>query len=186
MARQWGCRWLRLLQPDARPAITFRDGPITIKAAAKADPQKIGEELARITTANSGKLTPQDVVDAARSTRSALHRHFEWDDAKAAAAHRLSQAREIIAIIRVVDKEADTGRRQVFLSVADRGGVSYRTVEEVRGSADLQRIVLNQADRDLAAWQRRYAEIVDAVGHVEQARAAVQRRREELETRAAA
>lgn len=168
------------------PKYVFRDGPITIKAAAKADPQKIGEELSKITVAHGGKLTPHDVVEAARSTRSALHRHFEWDDERAAAAHRLSQAREIIAVIRVVDKEADSGRRQVFLSVADKGGVSYRTVEEVRGSADLQRIVLNQADRDLAAWQRRYAEIVDAVGHIEQARAAVQRRREQLETRAAA
>ena len=170
----------------AGPKYVFRDGPITIKAAAKADPQKIGEELSKITAASGGKLTPQAVVLAARNTRSALHRHFEWDDARAAAAHRLSQAREIIAIIRVVDREADTGRRQVFLSVAEKGGVSYRTVEEVRGSVDLQRIVLNQADRDLVAWQKRYAEIVDAVGHVEQARAVVQRRREELETRAAA
>lgn len=170
----------------AGPKYVFREGPVTIKAAAKADPQRIGEELTRISDALEGKLTPQAVVESARSTRSALHKHFEWDDEKAAVAHRLSQAREIISIIRVVDKAAESGRRQVFLSVADKGGTSYRTVDEIRGSLQLQTIVLAQADRDLAAWQRRYAEISDAIGHIKEARAVVQRRRQEIETRVTA
>ena len=36
------------------------------------------------------------VVEAARDDQSPLHRHFEWDDAKAAHTERLSQARGII------------------------------------------------------------------------------------------
>ncbi len=80
---------------------TFRDEPVAILNAKKADPQKIGRALAKIAEANAGRLTPGAVVEAARSPNSALHRHFEWDDRKAAEAYRRDQAREIIAVIRV-------------------------------------------------------------------------------------
>lgn len=54
------------------------------------------DELAR-----GGSLTPQAVVDAARSPESPLHECFEWNDKKAAARFRIVQARRLIARLEV-------------------------------------------------------------------------------------
>ena len=60
------------------------DEPLTIKSADKANPQKIGEALTAISVTHGGHLVPAAVVDAARDTKSILHRHFEWNDKAAA------------------------------------------------------------------------------------------------------
>ncbi len=56
--------------------------------------------------ANGGRLTPDAMVEDARSKRSALHPFFEWDDKKAAHAHRIEQARDLISRWRVVHHDA--------------------------------------------------------------------------------
>ena len=158
------------------------DGPLTIKGAAKANPQRIGEELAKVAAAAKGRLTPSAVVEAARNPRSALHKIFEWDDAKAAQSWRLEQAREIIRVVRVIDE--DDQPQRAFLSIGDKAGVSYRSAEEVSHSRDLQLAVLRQAERDLEAWEKRYREIEDICDLVRSAREMVSRRRAEMESRA--
>ena len=50
----------------------------------------------------SGRLTPRAVIDAARPKGSPLHRYFEWNDGRAAAAYRLDQARFIIRHVRII------------------------------------------------------------------------------------
>lgn len=50
---------------------------------------------------DDGRLEPSDVVQTARDPASPLHPLFEWDDAAAAAAHRLEQARNVIKRVRV-------------------------------------------------------------------------------------
>src|ERR1700680_1931431 len=102
---------------------TFKDEPLTIKNKAKATPQKIGEALAQIAAASNGHLTPKAVVSEARNNRSVLHRHFEWDDAVAAEAFRLDQARTLIRSIRVVDNENDE-TPPAWVSISDKGGTS--------------------------------------------------------------
>lgn len=160
----------------------FKDAPVAIMNAKKADPQRIGQALARIAADGGGRLTPDAVVEAARNARSALHRHFEWDDAKAASAYRLEQAREIIRVIRLDDGAEEPTR--AFLSVKDDSGVSYRTSQEVSGSIDLQLAVLKQAERDLDAFQKRYKELTEVCSDVISAREKVKTRREQLEARA--
>lgn len=49
-----------------------------------------------------GRLTPAQVVEAAKNKQSALHRCFQWDDTKAAASYRLQQAGEVIRQVRLV------------------------------------------------------------------------------------
>jgi hypothetical protein len=84
--------------------------PVILNNLDKADPQKIGEELEKIAGNNQGMLKADAVVDAAKSRKSALHHHFEWDDAKAANAHRLMQARHLVRSISIedVDTEEET------------------------------------------------------------------------------
>lgn len=61
--------------------------------------EEIQERLASLV--NNGTLTPERVVLDARDPNSPLHGEFEWDDSKAAASHRLDQARRLISSVRV-------------------------------------------------------------------------------------
>ena len=165
---------------------SFKEGPVTIKNKSKADPQIIGTALGKIAEQYGGNLTPKAVVDAARNSRHPLHKHFEWDDALAAEAFRLEQARTIIRIIHVEDAKTETGTAAAFYSIADKGGVAYRTHDEVKNSAALQIIIMQQATRDLEAWERRYREITDVCEMVRGARMKLQEKQSKIETRKAA
>lgn len=158
---------------------SFREGPLTFKNAKTADPQKIGEALATISISNGGKLETKAVVSAATSPKHVLHKHFEWDDKVAADRYRQETAREMIQVIRVVEDtkpQSEQRERRAYLSIGEKDGRSYRTVEEVIGSKDLQLKVLQQAERDLEAWQFRYAELQEICDIVTTARAKLQER----------
>lgn len=153
------------------------DEPLRLKAAGKANPQVIGEALDKIRVAAGGELEPKAVVDAAREKSHPLHAHFEWDDSLAAEAYRLDQARNVIRVVRVVDAATEEGTARAFVSVNGKNGVSYRSVDDVKHSRDLQQAVLAQAERDLEAFERRYRELKDICSIVRTARETVQRRR---------
>jgi hypothetical protein len=170
------------------PAIryVFKDGPITIKGAKNADPQVIGEALAAIIgEENDESRLPKRVVDSARDPESPLHCHFEWDDAVAAEKHREEQARGLIRSI-VADDGSGNEPVRAFLSIADKGGTSYRTIEEIRSSVDLQQRLLAGAERDLEAFTARYRALKEICAIVEKAKVAVKAKRTNNETRAAA
>jgi hypothetical protein len=160
----------------------FRE-PLTIRAADKADAQKLGEALAKIAAETGGELTPKAVVQAASNPRHLLHRHFTWNDAEAAAAFRLDQARTIIRCVRVEDEDAEDGSTFAYVSVATKGGVSYRSIGDVKGSADLQAAVLKAAQRDLEAFERRYRAMEDVCEVIRKAREMVERKRPKTENR---
>lgn len=64
-----------------------------------ADAQVIGPVLGSL--AEHGPVTARDVLEAAHSSNSPLHKYFEWDDAKAAELQRLGVAREMVKTVRV-------------------------------------------------------------------------------------
>lgn len=142
----------------------------------RADPQLIGEELDAIRLKSGGSLHPQDVVTGARDPKSVLHPHFEWNDAKAAEAHRMDQARALIRSIRVIDEEDDDRARPAFLSIRADDGVGYRAYRDVLSSADLRERLLAQAQRDLDSWTQRYRELREIVELIEPARRELRRR----------
>lgn len=162
----------------------FRDAPITIKGADKADPQRIGEALSKIAAEANGELTPKAVVENARNPRHVLHKHFEWDDAKAAESFRIEQARTVIRCIHAEDEDASEGHAPAFVSISDKGGVSYRTLADIKSSADLQARVLAQAERDLEAFNRRYTSLQDICAIIRTAQAEIKRKRAKSENRA--
>lgn len=164
---------------------TFKDGPVTIKNAKRADPQKIGSALAKIAEQQKGRLTPPAVVEAARDTRNPLHKHFEWDDKIAAESFRIEQARMLIRSVALVGDE-DAEPAPAFLSISDKGGTSYRAMAEILDSADLQNAVLAAAERDLAAFEKRYRQLKDICEIVSDARAKISARRNKHESRASA
>jgi hypothetical protein len=164
----------------------FKEGPLTIKAAKDADPQAIGVALATIAENGGGELTPKAVVESAREEDSPLHGHFDWDDATAAEKWRIEQARDIIRCIRVEDETSDGDPPRAFLSIRDDGGTSYRSVDEIRSSSDLQEKLLAAAERDLEAFTVRYRSLKEICAIVETAKTVAKARRSKNETRAAA
>lgn len=166
---------------------TFNEEKVlSIQNKDKADPQKIGKALEEISEKVGGHLTPRAVVDAARDRKNALHVHFEWDDKLAAESYRITQARDIIQAIHIVSDSVPSGYARAFLSISDKSGTSYRTLEEVMSSADLQSRILAQAERDLISFETRYSELQDICGIVRKAREKVASKRIKHENRAVA
>ena len=150
----------------------------TIKNAAKADPQKIGEALEKIAAKAGGHLTPAATVEEAKNPRHILHNHFDWDDAVAASSWRLDQARTLIRSVQIEDDTAESGHAPAFISISEKGGTSYRSLETVRLDADLQSKVLAAASRDLEAWQNRYRALQDVCVVIREAQDILRRKRE--------
>lgn len=152
-----------------KPLYTFKDGVISLKNAKKANPQKMGEELTDVSNSNGGRMHPAAVVERARSTESTLHKHFEWDDSVCGIQQRLLQARNIISIIRIKETEQEDPI-PAFISIKDTTGTAYRTAGEIIKSEHLQLYVLQQANRDLMAFEKRYKELADICKQVKFAR----------------
>lgn len=143
---------------------------LPIKAAKGAKAQVMGEALAKIAADNAGRLKPKNVVEAARDPKHPLHKHLEWDDGKAAHAHRLEQARAIIRIVKEDRPDTPSGSVRSFVSVNESQGRSYRPIADIERSAVLQAQVLDAAQKDLDAFEKRYRDLTDVLEHVAEAR----------------
>jgi hypothetical protein len=118
----------------------------------------IATELARIAAESDGQLIPARVVDAARDPASPLHDKFEWDDSKAAEAHRLNQARTLIRSVKMV---VETNQRIITAPAfvrdpthAARDGGYVHTLS-LRSDEDLAReAVIAEFQRASAALKR--------------------------------
>lgn len=119
--------------------------------------QIAAERLHRIRTQN-GELTPRLVVDDAANANSPLHPCFEWNDERAADAHRLWQARRLMGSI-VVAEYADAP-----VSVETRAFVhitaeepQYVPIEVAMTNVDMREEILDRAKKEIRIWKQRYA-----------------------------
>jgi hypothetical protein len=119
--------------------------------------QCIREELLAISKKHKGILKPCDVITyAERHKNSALYSQFTWDDSKAAHAHRLFQARQIILKVNVTINIQDKPITiRPFVSIhSDRyngAGGGYRNIIELKEEhillAELQQQALDELRR---------------------------------------
>lgn len=118
-------------------------------------------ELEAIRLRHGGILRAADVVEGARDPGHPLHEEFEWDDDKAAAAFRLWQARELIAVVVILEPQTQTEVRAYCSLQQDRkqaaGG--YRATFEVLSDAALRLTLIAEALHDLKLWQRKYKQL---------------------------
>lgn len=144
----------------------------------------IGAELHRLTEEAGGKLTPEQVEEAARSESSPLHPYFTWDDAEAAYLYRLDEARHLIRSVRVTYVKQEKSEPVVvraFYNVEqpkpekplERQNI-YVPVGVAMENPDYRRQILGQALMEAKHWKRKYndltelAVVFDAIEKAEQ------------------
>lgn len=125
------------------------------------NPSAAHAELKRLEAAKGG-LTLEAIVTRARGKKSPLHSLFEWDDTKAAEAHRRRQARLLKKNLQVVVVHAD-GRQEppepAFVTVRVQSTSSATSSSSRRVVASGKAIasdVLMEAIVDLRQWQRKF------------------------------
>lgn len=131
-------------------------------SGVKGDPQAVGEELARLHSANGG-LRPEEVVENARDPNSPLHSNFEWDDGKAAEEHRKSQARRLIASVRILTPSSEGPKQTIaWISVkTPEVGRAYQPALDVLSDAELRLRALSEVKQAIEGLQRRFAHMLD-------------------------
>ena len=141
----------------------------------EADAQAVGERLATIARDADGALHPKDVVVDARKPTSPLHHLFEWDDRKAAIAHRLHQAREVITaiVVRVSPTDETTTRAYVQQETDYEAGDGRFVAVDIREERPFVLVPAQERARvELARWIQRYRgrpELAEAVRCAEEA-----------------
>lgn len=128
--------------------------------------EAVKKRLIEIEEANGGRLTPDAVVRDAKRKDSPLHSCFEWDVKKAAAAHWIEQARDLITSIRIVVKTERTNVSAVYYvrdPAAKSGEQGYVSVTKVRTDADMAREVLVAEFGRVADMLRRARELAAAL-----------------------
>lgn len=134
--------------------------------------RSLREEIVREFTARHGGLFDPEAFVAEVQRKGAAHpafEWFEWDDAAAASAHRIEQAREFVSDLRVTFSVEIIGRNQSItiremeapfalspLSGRRTGGYYITDPRDPEHMAEL----CHQARRDLDAWLRRYGSAV--------------------------
>ena len=115
----------------------------------------IRDELLAIQQADPGNvLYPPAVVAWARANvGSALHAAIEWDDERAADAHRLWQIRRLIQLHITAE---DGSPQMVSLSIDRAANGGYRSVSDVVKAPDLRQIMLDDALAELERVQIKY------------------------------
>lgn len=132
----------------------------------KPMPKGVSAEIVGLTIENliakHGEARPDAVVDLARDPDSPLHPCFEWDDTKAAEAHRLDQARYILRAVVIVREDAPDTTIRAFVNAEREGG--WKTIEAVLADPTSRDLLLEQAKRDLEAFVRKYHALEELSG----------------------
>ena len=116
--------------------------------------QDAGAEIERIGK-QSGKITPETVLEQSRGADSVLHKCFDWDDASAAEKYRRAQARDIInnlVTVTVHGAQTETPVR-VFVNIQNE----YKSIEEVSVNSDYTGDMLKDALKELVSFKQKYA-----------------------------
>lgn len=127
------------------------------------DPEIAGQVLSRIEAGSNGGMVAEAILAEAQARTSPLHPHFEWDNKKAAHAHRLEQANYLIRSIEKIEvtPEGDGPPVRAFVSVVQEERRSFVSTERALCDTELRAQVLAQAWRDFDALRRRHAELTE-------------------------
>lgn len=147
----------------------FREGT-RFQSGAKTDPIAVGDHLELLRKRCKGELTPRDVVNDARHNNSPLHSFFEWDDHEAAEQHRLSQARGLIKSVVAIytDNGKSPVKQSAYVHINEPETPHYREMTHALSQEETRQRVLKSAWRDLQGWRRKYKDLQEFAGLIDQ------------------
>jgi hypothetical protein len=119
------------------------------------DAQRVGTVIGELTT-TMGKVTPKAVLEVARDPSSVLHRYFEWDDTRAAEAHRLGQATYLLRSIEVSYSGKPEERARAFHIIRSEGTRGYVPLQMILTDQDMTEQLVRRAKDEQVSWARRY------------------------------
>lgn len=124
----------------------------------------IAAELVRIGEANKGLVTPEMIVQEARSKDSPLHDYFDWTEKVAAEKWRLFQAGQLLRSVDVVIELSAKPPivTRAFISFGDAKG--YHSVEAVMNDDALRKQLLAQAKSEMYALLKKYQDLEELSG----------------------
>lgn len=110
------------------------------------------------------EITPRDVLHDASDPRSVMHSFFEWDNRKAAAAHRLHQARQLLARLVVIYHDAlgqETSVREYVHLLHSRPSThelkgGYFPRQKAITNSGLEQQCVEKAVVELESWMNRW------------------------------
>lgn len=110
--------------------------------------------------AEHNELTPGLLVNLARDPGHPLHSRFEWNDAVAGEHHRQTQARRIIASVKVryasPTDETRTVKARAYHAIPTPKGSVYKSTEDIINDPFSRRLLQNQMRLDFQAMMVRY------------------------------
>jgi len=123
------------------------------KAEQFAAERAVLEKLAK---QNGGLLEVDHVLIEAQNPQSILHKHFQWDNDKAAEAYRKHQARQLIQkCVVTIDKAPDvTIRAFVSLSTDQYSNGGYRMTSTVLSDDNLKGQLLHDMQLAIVKWKK--------------------------------
>ena len=119
----------------------------------KCDPETAYNEIHSLPV-----VTSETIVEKARDESCPLHDDFEWNDTVAGHKYRLQQARVMLSSLIVVDEsisKKENTEVRAFVSVPEPK--VYEPIKVVIQHQDKYEHMLEQAVRELKAFERKYA-----------------------------
>jgi hypothetical protein len=174
----------------------FTDGPLPFRNVAKLDPQRMGEAVAEVRAKVARKERTGERLDKiedsiprllyAAAVREADHPFapvLERNEKRAAYLHNLSIIRSAIRTIRIVNEESgDKTPAFVHLSRGKLVEPGYKTAGDIIDSFSMQLAVWRLAERDLAAFERRYTQLTTLCDGVRKLREHARQQIDTIET----
>jgi hypothetical protein len=118
-----------------------------------------------------GDLNNETLVAAATPKTHPLHDRLEWNDKIGGHKYRLIQASELIRSVKIKysDTEPDAEVNAFASLRREDGGRSYVPIDEIAENPINRELLLRQARRDLASFERRYRHLSEYVELIESA-----------------
>ena len=139
----------------------------------KTNPQIVGEYCHELEQKKGGKITPKELVEAARDVNSPLHNEFEWNDGVAAQRYREMQAGYIIRSIELkitymptetkridlhvteVESEVQTANVQ-FYHALDKDGTGYENIFSISEDEEKTEKLFENCKKDINSFREKY------------------------------
>lgn len=145
--------------------------PDWAEGARQSVPAKVVHRAFEEIRKKYGSLNRKNIVDEARSTKSPIHKCFEWDDKKAGEAYRLDQAGHLQRCLiyrRTVDGEDRERITRAWVPISPRDDADaedtvykndWMPIEDAMADPRARKQLVARALAEVQAWQTRYRDL---------------------------